>query len=509
VDVDTAESIVVLEDAKSNIGDITFSPSGDWIVAGCDDHKIYVWDASDYQLVDTLVGHQSYVNGVDFNTDETLLVSGSGQHDKTIGLWSFQDGRLLKQLEGHEDSILRVDMNPDDTLIASISWDGTVRLWGIPAPATAAGPGISFVDSSQRLGAGGNLLDAALGDLDGDGDLDAVVGNGEHEEGNAVLLNDGAGTLVDSGQSFGRVSGLALGDVDGDGDLDAFTVTGNRAGRVWLNARGTCVDSGQRLSAVHGLKVALGDLDGDGDLDAFVARQQEPNMVWLNDGGLQGGTPGNFTDSGQSLWQGTSEYVTLGDLDGDGDLDALTAGFDEPANVWFNDGTGVLNAGGQISELDPVRGIALGDADGDGDLDAFVTILGLRSEWLWYNAGGVQGGTPGTFVDSGQSLSGSFVSGLALGDLDGDGDLDAFIGVDTGGPDGVSSGNMVWLNDGGVFSDSGLRLGEGSSQSIVLGDLDGDGDLDALVVNREEFSAVQSFPGALITHKVWFNTTAR
>jgi WD40 repeat protein len=134
VDVETAESIEVLYDARKNVGDIIFSPSGDWIVAGCDDHKIYVWDASDYQLVNTLVGHKHYVNGVDFNADETLLVSGSGQHDRTLGLWSFQDGRLLKQLDGHKNSVLRVDMNPDDTLIASISWDGTVRLWGIPAP---------------------------------------------------------------------------------------------------------------------------------------------------------------------------------------------------------------------------------------------------------------------------------------------------------------------------------------------------------------------------------------
>ena len=48
--------------------------------------------------------------------------------------------------------------------------------------------------------------------------------------------------------------------------------------------------------------MSLGDLDGDGDLDAFVANARcEGNRVWLNQGGLQSGTAGMFSDSGQSL----------------------------------------------------------------------------------------------------------------------------------------------------------------------------------------------------------------
>ena len=58
--------------------------------------------------------------------------------------------------------------------------------------------------------------------------------------------------------------------------------------------------------------MSLGDLDGDGDLDAFVANLDEANRVWLNDGS------GNFTDSGQSLGDSDSEGLSLGDLDGDG-----------------------------------------------------------------------------------------------------------------------------------------------------------------------------------------------
>jgi len=48
-----------------------------------------------------------------------------------VGIWDVQNGQWLKFLEGHQDAVLRVAINPEGTLIASISWDGTVRLWGV------------------------------------------------------------------------------------------------------------------------------------------------------------------------------------------------------------------------------------------------------------------------------------------------------------------------------------------------------------------------------------------
>ena len=228
-------------------------------------------------------------------------------------------------------------------------------------------------------------------------------------------------------------------------------------------------------------------MDGDGDLDAFVANIDTGNRIWLNQGGTQGGTDGIFVDSGQSLGTSTSRAVALGDLDDDGDLDAFAANASGQANqVWVNQGgaqggaAGVFLDSGQTLGSANSLSVSVGDLDGDEDLDAFVSNNGANV--IWVNQGGAQGGAAGSFLDSGQSLGSGVSLGIDLGDLDGDGDLDAFVA--NGGS------NRVWINQGGAqggtlgeFIDSAQTLGGSGSQAVRLGDVDGDGDLDAFVVN--------------------------
>jgi len=358
--------------------------------------------------------------------------------------------------------------------------------------AVAGGTGV-LADNGQdlvELAANG----AALGDLDGDGDLDAYVANHNWEP-DRVWLNDGTGSFVDSGQSLSDEASVAvaLGDLDGDGDLDAFV--GNtyiRPVEVWLNNGAGIFTIGSYGNFMDTGDVALGDLDGDGDLDAVIARRYgEPGLVWLNDG------TGVFSDTGQRLGDQDGFDVALGDLDGDGDLDAFFANGndqgDPPNKVWLNDGAGILSDSGQSLGDAPSAAVALGDLDGDGDLDAYVGEYDGLGNQVWLNDG------TGTFTDSGQRLGQAVSYGVALGDLDGDGDLDAFAANTPVQPD------EVWLNDGsGVFFDAGQRLGDGSSTDVVLGDLDGDGDLDAFVADgdRNTVWLNQSRVDTLISHRI-------
>jgi hypothetical protein len=347
-----------------------------------------------------------------------------------------------------------------------------------PAGPEPAADTITFTDSGQELG-DGRGTDVALGDLDGDGDLDAFVGS----EGRAqVWLNDGqAGFSLgqDLAIPSGWKMGLDLGDLDGDGDLDAFIVVATGPGRVLLNqggevgTAGSFVDSGQQLTAPSGFgfDLDLGDVDGDGDLDAYVAHERA-NLVWLNDG------QGVFQDSGQRLGEAITADVALADLDGDGDLDGLAGGWDEPARVWLNDGQGTFADSGHVLTAAAVHihGLDVGDLDRDGDLDAFLALASGHPNQVWFNDG------QGVFSDSGQQLRSALGHTVVLGDLDGDGDLDAFV---ANAASSAGAPNTVWLNDGrGTFGDSGLRLGNGISYGVDLGDLDGDGDLDAFVANN-------------------------
>ncbi|MBU0492364.1 MAG: VCBS repeat-containing protein [Chloroflexi bacterium] len=355
-----------------------------------------------------------------------------------------------------------------------------------PAPPTAtatpppagptATPAASFplTRSAQEFPRTGTFQ-VGLGDLDGDGDLDAVFANPMRSY-SQVWLNDGAGQFTDTGQRLTQYGhGVGVADLDGDGDLDAFIACHQfvNPSRVYLNdGQANLQDTDQDLgdAGISGADLNLVDLNGDGRMDAHVAYYDpkgKPDKVYLNDG------DGAFADSGLAL---DEVVIAWGDLDGDGDADLLGKRYGEGYVVRLNDGAGKLSEGWQMPDSQAREGaIALADFDGDGDLDALVAngfrTGGSYPTILLWNDG------RGQFTDSGQRLNATMGAEFGVGDLDGDGDLDVFVS-------NFDLPNEVWLNDGaGRLVDSGLRLGRNSDTSsrVSLGDLDGDGDLDVFV----------------------------
>lgn len=282
--------------------------------------------------------------------------------------------------------------------------------------------------------------------------------------------------FTDTGQllTTGTVYSVALADLDGDNSLDAFTTTGFDS-RIHLNRDSTGIfPFGSRviLSGNGTRTAALGDLNGDGKLDAVVGGPG-PNRVWLNTSTEQ---VFSMSGTGQQLGNQYTFAVALSDLDGDGDLDlfevnARESSTDAPGNkVWFNNGSGHFTDSGQVLGNEKGRAVALGDLDGDGDPDAFVanasSFIGTEADRVWLNDG------KGAFTDSGQSLSPDPSTDVALADLDSDGDLDAVVGSEW-----PLNPKTVWLNNGnGIFTASGQSLPQ--ANQVAVGDLDGDGDLD-------------------------------
>ena len=300
-----------------------------------------------------------------------------------------------------------------------------------------------------------------VGDLDGDGDLDLLVGvlGGAYDP--SLTSRDNLFKLEQTapgryavrssrfldGLDVGNESSPALADLDGDGDLDLllgnkidpgssasgslqhFENVGTRSAPAF-RARGRIP-----VAAAFHLAPALGDLDGDGDPDLVLGTWRDALLYFRNEG-TRVAPKFVLADSALlTLTRGSHAAPSLADLDGDGDLDLLVGEASGSVNYYRNDGTPAAARFTLVS--DEWEGIAGGrrsapraaDVDGDGDLDLVV---------------GNESGNPLVYRNTGSARAPSFsretapvdwppLGTPAFGDLDGDGDSDALLGTASGG----------------------------------------------------------------------------
>ena len=232
--------------------------------------------------------------------------------------------------------------------------------------------------------------------------------------------------------------------------------------------------------------VYAADLDGDGDLDVLSA-----SCVWSSSVGYFDSKIAWYANDGsggfgpkQVIAGGGAYCVYAADLDGDGDLDVLSAFFSDEKIAWYaNDGTGQF--GGQqviTTEADWANCLYAADLDGDGDLDVLSASVFhnpethdyTESRIAWYVNDGSGHFGPQQIITT--AANGACCAYAA--DLDVDGDLDVL---------SASSGDdkTAWYeNDGsGHFGPQQVIATQVNAKSVYAADLDGDGDVDVLATS--------------------------
>ncbi len=381
-------------------------------------------------------------------------------------------------------------------------------------------PLLAFEDIAPAMGIhqlNGNGT-IAWGDIDGDGDLDAIVcGSGTFVR---VYRNDGDRfTLVTDEVGLGHVpSGYALNlvDYDNDGWLDLYISLNGWSGPMpnllFHNEHGRFVDVSKQSGAADpgsGFVSLWGDLDNDGWIDLVVA-----NGV-LKDGSVpqiyRNNRNGTFTNvTKQAGLNEPPSYgaigIALGDYDKDGRLDILINGRDSaPDRLYHNEGgwrfTEVARKAGVVQP--PHNGFVcfFFDYDNDGWPDILTTSLapwesvveGLRKGYAPAGARAVhpdasrlfRNNRDGTFTDvtyESKLYYPAGTMGAGVADLDNDGYLDIYFG--TGDPQmSRLEPNRFFRNNGdGTFADltnfAGFQRPGNKGHGVAFVDIDNDGDLD-------------------------------
>jgi hypothetical protein len=409
-------------------------------------------------------------------------------------------------------------------------------MYRIPPSAFASAESFPhFTDVAPAAGL--NTMDlmggVVVNDFDGDGVLDVIISSFDPESGLRYFAGRGDGTFRDRSHDAGfdgLTGGLNLvqADYNNDGATDILVLRGGWLGRAGRQPKSLLRNNGHGvftdvtfaagLGAVHypSQTAAWADYDNDGDLDLYVGNEGDDNFpapcqLFRNQG------DGTFTDVAATAGVangGMAKGVAWADFDGDGLQDLYVSNYNTPNRLYRNRGDGTfvdIAAAAGVEGPRSSLAVATGDFDNDGIVDLYVgattpfhgpepragtdplapmtafvaSTLGLPSDGetgrFYRGLGGARFADVTAAWGLGRVL---LSSGLGVGDVDGDGFLDLYVGTAYPSYEGLMPNVLYHNRSGHGFADVTTSAGVGHLQkagAIAIADLDGDGDQDIVV----------------------------
>ncbi len=366
--------------------------------------------------------------------------------------------------------------------------DGEVEDYQVVVLPPEAAGGV-FVSREPLAAEYGGAKSVFSVDVDGDGDMD-VLSASYADDTIDWYRNDGNGNFTHHtiASSVGRPNSVFAADVDGDGDMDVLSasegynvpIDDGHFGQGWREyTEGSQIawyeNDGDENFTAHTIATSVdrarsvfaADVDGDGDMDVLSASQYHDRIAWYeNDGNA------NFTAHTISESADGARSVFAEDVDGDGDMDVLSASSLDNKIAWYeNDGNESFTAHTITTLADGADSVFAADVDGDGDMDV-LSASGFDDRIAWYENDGNANFTTHTITNTADAASSVFAA-----DMDGDGDIDVLSASHSFTPQ-----KLAWYeNDGnGGFTHRTGGNSTGRNASVFAADVDGDGDVDVL-----------------------------
>jgi hypothetical protein len=425
----------------------------------------------------------------DFNGDgKPDLVAGNAGSDNLSVLLGDGSGKFSSA----SGSPFSVPSSPTSVAVGDFNGDGkpdlAVTNFDETQPMKGYNLSILLGDGEGGFAAGSNLpvagtpLGVVAVDVNGDMKTDLIVSAGTGSV--VVFLGNGKGGFSpgpSSFQTFG-IGPLAVGDLNGDGILDVAATGGNYTSAVWVllgDGKGgfsppPYMDLGLQLGAdTYGSVITIGDFNGDGNLDLAMVNSASTVSVLLGDGlGGFATNPNSFSLGTESGPGGQGGYSTgasgIGDFNGDGKPDIAVV------NVNYNNVSLLLGSG--ANEFALAKNFAVGtqpgaaavsDFNGDGLADLVVANFGSGNVSL------LLGNAINGFTAAKNFAAGMQPYAVAVGDFNRDGFTDLVVG------DFGSNDLLLFLGDGkGGFAAPKALLVQNSPSVIAVGDFNNDGNLD-------------------------------